>query len=331
MRAEPRGDETAGRATAPRSPGGVYLWGAPGGGAASGASGSCPRRTRATSGSTSRAIPSTRPPAGSSTCSATATATRPARCVYEALWGRDRDGEREGLRAVRRLARRAPSPHPGMHVYHYAAYERTALTRLMGEHGTRETEIDALLRAEVLVDLYRVVKQALRASVRATRSRQSRSSTGSCAPPRLGRRRVGRPLRGVDRDRRGRAARRRRALQRGGLPLDGRAPRVAARIRPADLPWREPPEARARAGGGPARRRAGGLGRAARGAEEGVAPTASRHLVDYHQREARPQWWAWFRWPQLDDDELVPRPDGDRRARTGTAAAGGRGRATRTG
>ncbi len=29
------------------------------------------------------------------------------------------------------------------------------------------------------------------------------------------------------------------------------------------------------------------------------------HLVDYHQREQRPQWWAWFRWPQLDDDELV--------------------------
>ena len=28
--------------------------------------------------------------------------------------------------------------YPGMRVYHYAAYERTALTRLMGEHGTRE-------------------------------------------------------------------------------------------------------------------------------------------------------------------------------------------------
>ncbi len=54
---------------------------------------------------------------------------------------------------------------PGMHVYHYAAYERTALTRLMGEHATREEEIDDLLRGEVLVDLFRVTKQALRASV----------------------------------------------------------------------------------------------------------------------------------------------------------------------
>ena len=35
----------------------------------------------------------------------------------------------------------------------------------MGEHGTRESEIDDLLRGEVLVDLYRVVRQSLRASL----------------------------------------------------------------------------------------------------------------------------------------------------------------------
>ena len=35
----------------------------------------------------------------------------------------------------------------------------------MGEHGTRENEIDDLLRGEVLVDLYRVVRQSLRASI----------------------------------------------------------------------------------------------------------------------------------------------------------------------
>ena len=55
--------------------------------------------------------------------------------------------------------------HPGLHVYHYASYERTALRRLMGEHGTREHEIDTFLREEVLVDLYRVVREAIRASV----------------------------------------------------------------------------------------------------------------------------------------------------------------------
>ena len=54
---------------------------------------------------------------------------------------------------------------PGMHVYHYAAYEKTALRRLMTRYATREDEIDRILRAGVLVDLYQVVRQGLRASV----------------------------------------------------------------------------------------------------------------------------------------------------------------------
>ena len=42
-----------------------------------------------------------------------------------------------------------------MHVYHYAAYEATALKRLTGRHGIREAELDQLLREERFVDLYR--------------------------------------------------------------------------------------------------------------------------------------------------------------------------------
>ena len=55
--------------------------------------------------------------------------------------------------------------YPGMHVYHYASYEPTALKRLMGRHATREDEVDRLLRGGVLVDLFRTVRQGLRASV----------------------------------------------------------------------------------------------------------------------------------------------------------------------
>jgi uncharacterized protein len=54
--------------------------------------------------------------------------------------------------------------HPEMHVYHYGDYERSALQRLMGRHGTRGAEVDRLLRGGVLVDLYRVVRQCLRLS-----------------------------------------------------------------------------------------------------------------------------------------------------------------------
>ena len=52
----------------------------------------------------------------------------------------------------------------GMHVYHYAAYERTALARMTARYGTREAEFDELLRAGVFVDLYAVVRQGLRIS-----------------------------------------------------------------------------------------------------------------------------------------------------------------------
>ena len=53
---------------------------------------------------------------------------------------------------------------PEMHVYHYAAYEQSALKRLTGRHGTRETELDSLLRGERFVDLYAVVRNGIRIS-----------------------------------------------------------------------------------------------------------------------------------------------------------------------
>lgn len=57
------------------------------------------------------------------------------------------------------------SANPGMHIYHYAPYEPGAFKRLMGRHATRARELDRVLRAELFVDLYSVVKQGLRASV----------------------------------------------------------------------------------------------------------------------------------------------------------------------
>ena len=67
-------------------------------------------------------------------------------------------------KAIEHIARRRER-YPQMHVYHYAAYEPTALKRLMGRHATCEDEVDKLLRGGVLIDLYRAVHQSLRASV----------------------------------------------------------------------------------------------------------------------------------------------------------------------
>ena len=55
--------------------------------------------------------------------------------------------------------------YPDLHVYHYAPYEPAALKRLMGRYVTRENEIDRMLRGGVFVDLYAVVRHAIRASV----------------------------------------------------------------------------------------------------------------------------------------------------------------------
>ncbi|WP_181431260.1 hypothetical protein [Curtobacterium sp. MCBD17_021] len=48
-----------------------------------------------------------------------------------------------------------------MHVYHYAAYERTHLLPLATRHGVGEEDVDDLLRAGVPVDLYPIVRKAL--------------------------------------------------------------------------------------------------------------------------------------------------------------------------
>jgi hypothetical protein len=53
----------------------------------------------------------------------------------------------------------------GLHIYHYALYEPAALKWLMGRYATRENEIDKLLRAGLFVDLYAIVRHAIRASV----------------------------------------------------------------------------------------------------------------------------------------------------------------------
>ena len=52
-----------------------------------------------------------------------------------------------------------------LHVYHYAPYEPTAVRRLMGRYGTREDEVDSLLRSGVFVDLFHAARQGIRASV----------------------------------------------------------------------------------------------------------------------------------------------------------------------
>lgn len=84
---------------------------------------------------------------------------------YEALWALDRAQERASFERFIDFVIARLGQFPGLHIYHYGAYERSALTRLMGRYATREEELDQILRARVLVDLLTVVRQGVRAGV----------------------------------------------------------------------------------------------------------------------------------------------------------------------
>jgi predicted RecB family nuclease len=91
--------------------------------------------------------------------------------TFHAIWSRDDadefslEGERHAFERLIDLIMGRLERDPTLHVYHYAPYEPTALKRLMGRYGTREAEVDRLLREGVLVDLLRIVRQSMRASV----------------------------------------------------------------------------------------------------------------------------------------------------------------------
>jgi predicted RecB family nuclease len=84
---------------------------------------------------------------------------------FTAFWAHDRAGEGAAFAAFVDWVEARRGAHPGMHVYHYAPYERTALNRLAGAHSTRGDVIDAWLREGVLVDLYAAVRGGLLAGI----------------------------------------------------------------------------------------------------------------------------------------------------------------------
>ena len=85
--------------------------------------------------------------------------------IYESLWALTRSEERKAFETFIAKVMERWRQNPEMHIYHYAPYEPTAIKRLAGRHGTCVDEVDELLRAGVFVDLYRAVRQGIRASV----------------------------------------------------------------------------------------------------------------------------------------------------------------------
>lgn len=87
------------------------------------------------------------------------------RAEYTGLWGLSSHDEKQQFERFIDFVMRRWQQHPGLHIYHFAPYEPTALKRLATHYATREDELDRLLRADRFVDLYAVVRQGIRASV----------------------------------------------------------------------------------------------------------------------------------------------------------------------
>lgn len=83
---------------------------------------------------------------------------------FTPLWAHDRAEERQALVDFLALVRQRRERWPDLHIYHYANYEKAALLRLAARHGVGENDVDDLLRQQVLVDLYPIVKGAIRVS-----------------------------------------------------------------------------------------------------------------------------------------------------------------------
>jgi len=85
--------------------------------------------------------------------------------VYAADWALTRTDEKVAFEQFVDFVTQRIAAYPDLHIYHFAPYEPGALKRLMGRFATREEQIDALLRGRRFVDLFAIVRHALRASV----------------------------------------------------------------------------------------------------------------------------------------------------------------------
>jgi predicted RecB family nuclease len=232
--------------------------------------------------------------------------------TYEVVWGLDRAGEKAAFERFVDWVEARRRVHPDLHVYHYAPYEETALKRLMGEHSTREREIDDWLRQELLVDLYRVVKQALRAGVTSYSIKEIEKLYGFVRKAAVAAGDESIVLfeqwleAGED------------ALLEGIRAYNEEDCRSTVALhgwllgqRPPELPWRLPPEEREKSEEAEERdatRIALHEALMASG-DEGSPHWLLAHLLYYHQREAKSQWWEWFHHLELDEDDLIEDTD----------------------
>lgn len=81
--------------------------------------------------------------------------------VFKDWWALDKLDEKKAFEDFIDWVFARYKKNPTLHIYHYAAYEVSAMKNLVDQHLTRGYEVDELLRNNVFVDLYQVVREGL--------------------------------------------------------------------------------------------------------------------------------------------------------------------------
>lgn len=242
--------------------------------------------------------------------------------VFKAFWAHNRAEERSAFEAFMDFVVDHLKRFPNAHVYHYAPYESTALKRLMSSHGTREAQVDDLLRRHKLVDLYAVVREAVRVgeesySIKAIeRFYSSKARDGNVKT-------AGASVVYYERWRETRDASLLKAIE--DYNLDDVRSTFELRewllsIRPAEATWSQGPAGAAEAAPKVSEKAA----QAAEAMEEyrrrlTASLPANRlewtsehrmqelmfHLLGFHRRAEKPAWWALFARQQASEDDLL--------------------------
>ena len=222
---------------------------------------------------------------------------------YRAWWAHDTKEERAAFESVMDLLAERRRHDAGAHVYHYGAMEVATLERLMGRYGTREDELDDLLRREAFVDLSTVVRQGMRIS---------HSSYGL---KRVETFYFDREADGVA-DAGGAVLAYEQWLNTNDEAMLAEIEkynredcisivemrRWLAGIRPPDAPWKEPQEPREL---GPDRIEEDQENDALNQRLTQLGVPHLGHLLSYHRREERPAWWWYFARQKMDAQELI--------------------------
>ncbi|MCL4485110.1 MAG: TM0106 family RecB-like putative nuclease [Nitrospirae bacterium] len=230
---------------------------------------------------------------------------------YRSLWGHDHKEERLTFETLMDLFAEHLAMHPGAHIYHYNHYEPTALKRLASRYATREAILDDLLRHQKFVDLFTIVRESIRVSESSYSLknlevffREKRVDDVTTA---------GQSIVVYEKWRQNRndqLLEEIEAYNKTDCESTKQLRDWLITLRPVDIPWRaidpknsSPSENVLEA----ERQRQEFEQRLLKdiSEEESLLNETVSHLLEFHRREAKPQWWAMFDRQNRDDEELI--------------------------